>query len=45
MEYHALTRPGIKLLAKELGVQLVNYGDLVGSKSAGANEEEVSNLN
>jgi predicted glycoside hydrolase/deacetylase ChbG (UPF0249 family) len=35
MEYQALTRPGIKLLAKELGVQLINYGDLVGSKSAG----------
>jgi len=45
MEYQALTRPGIKLMAKDLGVQLVNYGDLVGSKSAGANEEEGSNLN
>ena len=45
MEYQALTRPGIKLVAKDLGVQLVNYGDLVGSKSAGANEEEDSNLN
>jgi hopanoid biosynthesis associated protein HpnK len=28
MEYQALTQPGIKLLAKDLGVQLVNYGDL-----------------
>jgi hopanoid biosynthesis associated protein HpnK len=28
MEYQALTRPGIKLLAKDLGIQLVNYGDL-----------------
>jgi hopanoid biosynthesis associated protein HpnK len=28
MEYQALTRPGIKLLAKDLGVQLINYGDL-----------------
>jgi hypothetical protein len=45
MEYQALTQPGIKLVAKDLGVQLVNYGDLVGSKSAGANEEEGSNLN
>ena len=45
MEYQALTRPGIKLLAKDLGVQLVNYGDLVGWKRAGANEEEGSNLN
>ena len=45
MEYQALTRPGIKLLAKDLGVQLVNYGDLVGSKGAEANEEEGSNLN
>lgn len=45
MEYRALTRPGIKLLAQDLGVQLVNYGDLVGSKRAGTNEEEGSNLN
>jgi hopanoid biosynthesis associated protein HpnK len=36
MEYQALTRPEIKLLAKELGVQLINYGDLADSKSAGA---------
>jgi hopanoid biosynthesis associated protein HpnK len=31
MEYQALTRPEIKLLAKDLGVQLINYGELVGS--------------
>jgi hopanoid biosynthesis associated protein HpnK len=28
IEYQALTQPGIKLLAKDLGIQLVNYGDL-----------------
>jgi len=28
IEYHALSQPGIKLLAKDLGVQLINYGDL-----------------
>jgi hypothetical protein len=28
MEYQALSQPGIKLLAKDLGVQLINYGDL-----------------
>jgi len=27
-EYQALTRPEIKLLAKELGIQIINYGDL-----------------
>jgi predicted glycoside hydrolase/deacetylase ChbG (UPF0249 family) len=35
IEYQALSQPGIKLLAKELGVQLINYGDLAGSESAG----------
>jgi hopanoid biosynthesis associated protein HpnK len=34
-EYQALSQPGIKLLAKELGVQLINYGDLAGSECAG----------
>jgi hopanoid biosynthesis associated protein HpnK len=28
IEYRALTRPEIRLLAKDLGVQLINYGDL-----------------
>jgi hopanoid biosynthesis associated protein HpnK len=28
MEYRALTRPGIQLLAKDLGIRLVNFGDL-----------------
>ena len=32
MEYQALTRPEIKLVAKDLGVQLVNYGDLGDTK-------------
>ena len=27
-EYEALTRPGVKLLAKDLGIQIINYGDL-----------------
>jgi len=27
-EYQALTRPCIKLLAKDLGIQIINYGDL-----------------
>jgi chitin disaccharide deacetylase len=27
-EYHALSQPGIRLLAQELGIQLINYGDL-----------------
>jgi len=45
MEYRALTRPAIKLLAKDLGIQLVNYGDLARSESAGANQEESSNPN
>ena len=35
VEYQALTRAAIKLLAKDLGVQLINYGDLVCSKDAG----------
>jgi hopanoid biosynthesis associated protein HpnK len=35
VEYQALTRPAIKLLAKDLGVQLINYGDLVRPKGAG----------
>jgi hopanoid biosynthesis associated protein HpnK len=34
MEYQALTRPGIKLLANELGVQFINYADLVRPKGA-----------
>jgi hopanoid biosynthesis associated protein HpnK len=28
MEYQALTRPEIKLLVKDLGIELVNYGEL-----------------
>lgn len=28
IEFQALTRPGTKLLAEELGIQLINYGDL-----------------
>ena len=32
VEYHALSQPGIKLLAKDLGIELINYGGLVGSK-------------
>jgi predicted glycoside hydrolase/deacetylase ChbG (UPF0249 family) len=28
IEYHALSQPGIKRLAKDLGIQLINYGDL-----------------
>jgi hopanoid biosynthesis associated protein HpnK len=28
MEFQALTRPSLKLLAKDLGIQLVNYGDI-----------------
>jgi hopanoid biosynthesis associated protein HpnK len=28
MEYQALSQPGIRVLAKNLGIQLVNYGDL-----------------
>ena len=28
IEYRAFTRPEIRLLAKDLGVQLINYGDL-----------------
>jgi predicted glycoside hydrolase/deacetylase ChbG (UPF0249 family) len=32
MEYQALTRPGIKLLATDLGIQLINYGELAGSR-------------
>jgi hopanoid biosynthesis associated protein HpnK len=28
MEYQALSQPGIKLLAKDLGIQFINYGDL-----------------
>jgi hopanoid biosynthesis associated protein HpnK len=35
MEYQALSQPGIQLLAKDLGIQLINYGDLAGSESAG----------
>jgi hopanoid biosynthesis associated protein HpnK len=35
-EYQALTRPAIKLLARELGVQLINYGELACSKGVGS---------
>jgi hopanoid biosynthesis associated protein HpnK len=35
VEYQALTRPAIKVLAKDLGVQLINYGDLVCSRGVG----------
>jgi hopanoid biosynthesis associated protein HpnK len=28
MEYQALSQPGIKLLVKDLGIELINYGDL-----------------
>jgi predicted glycoside hydrolase/deacetylase ChbG (UPF0249 family) len=28
MEYQALSQPGIQLLVKDLGIQLINYGDL-----------------
>jgi hopanoid biosynthesis associated protein HpnK len=28
MEYQALSQPGIKLLAKNLGIELINYGNL-----------------
>jgi len=28
VEYQALSQPGIKLLTKELGIQLINYGDI-----------------
>jgi hopanoid biosynthesis associated protein HpnK len=28
MEYQALSQPGIKLLAQELGIELINYGNL-----------------
>jgi hopanoid biosynthesis associated protein HpnK len=28
MEFQALTRPSLKLLVKDLGIQLVNYGDI-----------------
>lgn len=33
MEYRALTRPAIKLLVQDLGIQLVSYRDLVSSKA------------
>jgi predicted glycoside hydrolase/deacetylase ChbG (UPF0249 family) len=29
MEFQALTSPAIQLLAQDLGIQLVNYGDVV----------------
>jgi len=35
-EYRALTRPDTKLLAKELGIQLINYGDLANDLHCGA---------
>jgi hopanoid biosynthesis associated protein HpnK len=28
VEYQALSQPGVKLLARDLGIELVNYGDL-----------------
>ena len=39
VEYQAMTRPGIKLLVKDLGIELINYGELAGSRTAGPNEE------
>jgi len=35
LEYQALTQPGIKLLAKELGIQFINYAELVQAQNAG----------
>ena len=39
VEYQALTRPEIKLLVKDLGIELINYGELAGPRTAGPNEE------
>jgi hopanoid biosynthesis associated protein HpnK len=36
MEYQALSGPRIQLLVKDLSIRLINFGDLVGSKRAGA---------
>ena len=40
MEYQALTRPAMKLMLQDLGIQLVNYRDMVCSRQAGAVREE-----
>ena len=45
MEYRALTRPAMKRLAQDLGIQLVNYREMVGLKAARVSQEEGSNLN
>ena len=45
MEYRALTQPAMKRLTQDLGIQLVNYRDLVGLGAARASREEGSNLN
>ena len=45
MEYRALTQPAMKRLTQDLGIQLVNYRDVVGLKAARASREEGSNLN
>jgi hopanoid biosynthesis associated protein HpnK len=45
IEYQALTRPAIKLLAQDLGIELVSYRDLVRSQAAGVSPKEGSNLN
>ena len=35
MEYQALIQPGVRLLAKELGIQLINYAELAQAQNAG----------
>jgi len=45
MEYRALTHPAMKRLAQDLGIQLVNYREMVGLKAARVSQEEGSNLN
>jgi hopanoid biosynthesis associated protein HpnK len=45
MEYRALTQPAMKRLAQDLGIQLVNYREMVGLKAARVSQEEGSNPN
>jgi len=44
-EYRALTQPAMKRLAQDLGIQLINYREMVGLKADRVSREEGSNLN
>jgi hopanoid biosynthesis associated protein HpnK len=45
VEYRALTQPAMKRLVQDLGIQLVNYREMIGEKTVRVSPEEGSNPN